>query len=55
MIDAKILESEWVQSKRDRRGREPWGHELKDGAPDDVKKAFQEFLNACAREDEMIN
>jgi len=51
MINPKILESEWVQPKRDKRGRETWGHELKEGAPDDVREAFQKFLDACARED----
>jgi len=46
----KILDSEWVQSPKNNDG---WGFELKPGAPDDVKRAFAEFLEAQAEEDEL--
>ncbi|MCL2200587.1 MAG: hypothetical protein FWB75_01375 [Oscillospiraceae bacterium] len=54
MVDTKILESEWVQPKRDKRGRETWGHELKEGAPEDVKKKFQECQEALAWEEKTL-
>ena len=44
----KVLESEWVQPAKDENGEETWGYELKPGAPDDVVKAFNEFLEADA-------
>jgi len=49
----KVLESEWVQSPKDENGQDTWGFELKPGAPEDVKKAFIEFLEAQAGEDEL--
>ena len=56
MIDpevVKVLESSWVQNKRDKNGEETWGWELKEGAPEDVKKAFEDFLEAQSFEDSM--
>lgn len=43
MVDASILESEWVEQKRDKKGRETWGHQLKEGAPPDVVEKFRQF------------
>jgi len=56
MIDKeilKILDSEWVQNKRDENGNETWGHELKEGAPVDVVRAFQEYEQAQDYEDKL--
>ena len=44
----KVLDSPWVQSKRDKFGREIWGFELKPGAPDEAVKAFRAFREAQA-------
>jgi len=43
MLDAKILENEWVEPNTDGDG---WGHRLKDGAPPEVVKEFEEFQKA---------
>ena len=48
-----ILDSPWVQAKRDKKGRETWGWELKEGVPPDVVEAFKEFQDASDFEDEM--
>jgi len=56
MLDSevlKVLESEWVQSPKDKLGRDSWGFELKPGAPESVKMDFLEFLEAQACEDEL--
>jgi len=44
MVDAKILESEWVVPNEEGDG---WGYKLKEGAPDDVVKEFEEFEKLC--------
>jgi len=49
----EILDSEWVQSPKDKNGKDTWGFELKLSAPDDVKKAFKVYLEAQAAEDEL--
>ena len=41
MVDSKILESEWIEPKKS-----GWGHQLKPGAPESVKKEFEEYQKA---------
>jgi len=56
MIDPEvlnILDSEWVQQKRDERGEETWGFELKPGAPKSAITAFDRFLEAQDFEDKL--
>ena len=48
-----VLESEWVVPKRDKECNRIWGFELLDGAPSDVQKKFQQFLNVQAAEDKI--
>ena len=49
----KVLDSEWVQAKKDEDGNETWGYELKEGAPDDVKEAFRKYQEASDLDDEL--
>ena len=54
MIDReelKILESEWVCSKRDKNGEETWGYELVEGAPKEVREELEELMRAFDFED----
>lgn len=39
MVDASILNSEWVEPKDNGE----WGFKLKEGAPADVVKAFEQY------------
>jgi len=41
MVDSRILESEWVEPKKN-----GWGHQLKPGAPESVKREFENFQKA---------
>jgi len=38
MIDSKILSSKWVEPKKT-----GWGHKLKPGAPESVKREFAKY------------
>ena len=38
MVDSQILESEWVEPKKS-----GWGHQLKEGAPESVKREFEQY------------
>ena len=40
-----ILDSEWVRSKRDKKGRETWGYELVEGAPEEIKAEFADLMD----------
>ena len=40
MIESSILESEWVEPRTDGDG---WGYQLKPGAPESVKREFEQF------------
>ena len=42
-VDPTILASEWVESKKDKNGNDTWGHQLKDGAPESIKREFEQF------------
>ena len=43
MIDAKILQSEWIEPKNKKTG---FGLKLKAGAPESVRKEFEQFTAA---------
>lgn len=42
-VNPEILESEWVEGKKDKNGNEAWGHQLKPGAPESVRREFEQF------------
>ena len=42
----RVLDSEWVQQKHDENGDETWGYELKEGAPEHIREAFEAFQKA---------
>jgi len=42
-VDPTILESEWIESKKDKNDNDTWGHQLKEGAPESVKREFEQF------------
>ena len=42
MVDARILGSKWVEPK----GGNQYGHKLKAGAPESVKKQFEQYQSA---------
>jgi len=42
-VNPKILASEWVEGKKDKYGRETWGYQLKKGAPESVRREFEQF------------
>ena len=41
MVDSKILNSKWVEPKKT-----GWGHQVKKGAPESVKKEFAQYQKA---------